>query len=67
MNSPETAIDRTMWASLLHAGLAGSFLRLPHVPPNVELLRQAGARAAIYGIPWDSTFLSRTGASSRSG
>lgn len=61
-DAPETAIDRTMWTSLLHAGLAGSFLHLPHVPPKAELLREAGARAAIYGIPWDSTSISRTGA-----
>ncbi len=55
-------IDRTMWTSLLHAGLAGSFLRLPHVPPDTRQLVEAGARAAIYGIPWDSTSISRTGA-----
>ncbi|MDQ3859412.1 MAG: agmatinase [Actinomycetota bacterium] len=51
-----------MWTTLLHAGLAGSFLRLPHIPPNAELLREVGARAAIYGLPWDSTSISRTGA-----
>ena len=51
-----------MWTSLLHAGLAGSFLKLPHVTPDAEALRAHGARAAIYGIPWDSTSISRTGA-----
>jgi agmatinase len=51
-----------MWTSLLHAGLAGSFLRLPHVPPNAEALKAADARAAIYGIPFDATNISRTGA-----
>jgi guanidinobutyrase len=51
-----------MWSTLLHAGLAGSFLRFPHVPPEKELLRSQGARAAVYGIPWDSTSISRTGA-----
>jgi agmatinase len=59
---PETA-DETMWASVLHAGLAGSFLRLAHVPPDAELLRARGARAAIYGIPWDSMAVGRSGAS----
>jgi len=54
--------DATMWTSLLHAGLAGSFLKLPHVAPDAEALRGHGARAVIYGIPWDSTSISRTGA-----
>jgi agmatinase len=51
-----------MWTSLLHAGLAGSFMRFPHVPPDAKALGAAGARAAVYGIPWDSTSISRTGA-----
>jgi agmatinase len=54
--------DATMWSSLLHAGIAGSFMRLPYVPPQAAALRSSGARAAIYGIPWDSTSISRTGA-----
>jgi agmatinase len=58
----QPAIDPTMWTSLLHAGLAGSFLKLPHVPLDAGALREHGARAAIYGIPWDSTSISRTGA-----
>jgi agmatinase len=56
------ATDPTMWTSLLHAGLAGSFLKLPHVAPDAGALSGHGARAAIYGIPWDSTSISRTGA-----
>lgn len=63
--APETgqpAVDSTMWTSLLHAGLAGSFLKLPHVQADADALRGHGARAAIYGIPWDSTSISRTGA-----
>jgi guanidinobutyrase len=51
-----------MWSTLLHAGLAGSFMRAPHVPPDADALRAAGAGAAIYGMPWDSTSISRTGA-----
>jgi agmatinase len=54
--------DPTMWTSLLHAGLAGSFLKLPHVAADTGALRDHGAKAAIYGIPWDSTSISRTGA-----
>ncbi|MGZ4188016.1 MAG: agmatinase, partial [Solirubrobacteraceae bacterium] len=58
----ETPVDPTMWDSLLHAGLIGSFMRLPHVRPEVQALRDSGARAAIYGIPFDATNISRTGA-----
>jgi guanidinobutyrase len=54
--------DTTMWTGLLHAGLAGSWLKVPHVPPSAQALRDHGARAAIYGIPWDATSISRTGA-----
>jgi agmatinase len=60
--TPARGPDPTMWTSLLHAGLAGSFLRLPHVAPDSEALRAAGARAAIYGIPFDATNISRAGA-----
>lgn len=55
-------VDPTMWRSLLHSGLIGSFMRLPHVRPDAEALRAADARAAIYGIPFDATNISRTGA-----
>ncbi|MFZ1997167.1 MAG: agmatinase [Solirubrobacteraceae bacterium] len=51
-----------MWSSLLHSGLIGSFMRLPHVAPDADALREADARAAIYGIPFDATNISRTGA-----
>ncbi len=54
--------DPTMWSSLLHSGLVGSFMRLPHVAPEAAALRDAQARAAIYGIPFDATNISRTGA-----
>jgi guanidinobutyrase len=50
-----------MWTSLLHAGLAGSFMRFPHVRAETEALRSASAGAAIYGIPFDATNISRTG------
>jgi agmatinase len=60
--SSDAAADPTMWSSLLHAGLAGSFLSLPHVPADANALREAGTRAAIYGLPFDATNISRTGA-----
>jgi agmatinase len=53
--------DNTMWDTLLHAGLAGSFLRLPHVAPTAATVGDAGA--AIYGMPWDSMQICRSGAS----
>jgi len=62
MSATGTATDTTMWSSLLHAGLAGSFLRLPHVAAEAEALRRHEARAAIYGIPFDATNISRSGA-----
>jgi guanidinobutyrase len=55
-------MDPTMWTGLLHAGLAGSFMGLPHVPPQERALREIGAGAAIYGIPFDSTTVGRSGA-----
>src|SRR5262249_54807816 len=54
--------DTTMWTGLLHTGLVGSFLRLPHVAADTEALTRHGARAAIYGLPFDATNISRTGA-----
>jgi guanidinobutyrase len=57
-----TAVDTTMWTGLLHAGLVGSFMQLPHVPPDSEALKRHGARAAVYGLPFDATNISRTGA-----
>jgi agmatinase len=60
--STDASVDPTMWSSLLHAGLAGSFLRLPHVAADEQALREHGAGAAIYGLPFDATNISRTGA-----
>lgn len=55
-------VDQTMWTGVLHGGIQGTFLRLPHVRPQADALREAGARAAVYGIPFDATNISRTGA-----
>jgi agmatinase len=35
---------------------------LPHVPPRESELREIGAGAAIYGLPFDSTCIGRSGA-----
>lgn len=64
MSTPEQGggVDPTMWATLLHAGLASSFLRLPHRRPEDVGLPELGVGAAVYGVPWDSTVISRSGA-----
>ena len=62
MESSKGPSDPTMWSSLLHAGLSNSFMRLPHVPADAGKLEAHGAKAAIYGIPFDATNISRTGA-----
>jgi agmatinase len=51
-----------MWSTVLHAGVVNTFMRLPYLPPEAEALKKHDTRAAIYGIPWDSTSISRTGA-----
>ena len=44
-------------------GLAGSFMKLPHVAAGRRRhCARHGAGAAIYGIPCDATYISRTGA-----
>jgi agmatinase len=58
----QATIDPTMWTGLLHSGLTGSFLQLPHVAPDAAALKAHGARAAVYGLPFDATNISRTGA-----
>jgi len=57
-----SATDATMWSGLLHGGLAGTFLRVPFTLPEADAIRAAGAKAAIYGLPFDATNISRTGA-----
>ena len=54
--------DDTMWAGLLHAGVHGTFMKLPFVPPEAEALRRVGASVAVLGFPWDSSCISRSGA-----
>jgi agmatinase len=47
--------------ALLHAGIS-TFLMAPHVPPERDALRQAGATVAVLGLPYDSTTITRPGA-----
>jgi agmatinase len=48
--------------AVLHAGIA-TFLSSPHIPPNRAALEEAGATVAILGLPYDSTTITRPGAS----
>jgi len=48
--------------AILHAGIA-TFLRAPHVPPERAALEGAGATDVILGLPYDSTTVTRPGAS----
>jgi agmatinase len=62
-DATHTSPGPTMWNSVLFHGLAGTFLRAPHVPPEAEAIRESRAGAAIYGMPWDSMAVTRSGAS----
>lgn len=48
--------------AILHAGIA-TFLSAPHVPAERGALEQAGATVAVLGLPFDSTTITRPGAS----
>ncbi len=48
--------------AILHSGIA-TFLKAPHVPPDRTALQQAGTTVAILGLPYDSTTVTRPGAS----
>ena len=48
--------------TILHAGIA-TFLKAPYVPPRRDLLVESGANTAIIGLPYDSTTITRPGAS----
>jgi agmatinase len=51
------------FTSVVHGGLGGTYMRVPYVPAEAAALKTAGAQAAIYGMPWDATSISRSGAS----
>ena len=60
MDSLVARQTRQGWASVLNAGIA-TFLGAPFVQPERNALQKAGARAAILGVPFDSTSIARTG------
>ncbi|MEQ8294956.1 MAG: agmatinase [Nitratireductor sp.] len=58
----EAMIDgANAFAGLLHAGTGGTFMRLPSVRADAEMLRRQGITAAFIGFPWDAMCISRTG------
>ncbi len=61
MSSIASQHTRQGWHSILGGGIA-SFLGAPVVAPDADLLREAGARAAFVGMPFDSTTIARPGA-----
>jgi agmatinase len=48
--------------TILHAGIA-TFLKAPHIPPRRDVLVESGANTVIIGLPYDSTTVTRPGAS----
>lgn len=57
------AADDMMWGGSLHSGTIGTFMNYPRVAPDADQLRAAGATVGVIGFPWDSTCISRPGAS----
>jgi agmatinase len=49
-----------MFDGLLHTWASGTFMQFPHVQPTRDALAASGAKAAIYGVPWEAT-LGRAG------
>jgi agmatinase len=48
--------------AILHAGIA-TFLQAPALAPDRDQLREAGATVGVLGLPYDSTTVTRPGAS----
>lgn len=60
--TPTKSFDETMWTGLLHGGIGGTFMGVPKVEPEREAIAASGAKAVIYGFPFDATTISRSGA-----
>lgn len=56
------SFDETMWTGLLHGGLGSTFMGVPHVAPERHAIADLGAKAVVYGFPFDATTISRSGA-----
>lgn len=50
------------WSSVLHRGPA-TFLNSPVMEPDQNKIKEAGVKAAILGVPFDGTTITRTGSS----
>ena len=61
MSSIAAQHTRQGWHSVLVGGIA-TFLGAPLVDPKAEAIKAAGPKAAIDGMPCDSTTLARPGA-----
>ncbi len=61
MTAETSVFDVDAINGLIHAGVHGTFLRLPHIPANKSALAAAGATVAFLGFPWDAMCISRTG------
>lgn len=51
-----------MWTGLLHGGNNGTFLNSSECAIDEQAIKDSGAGAAVYGIPFDATTISRSGA-----
>lgn len=49
------------FSGLLHTNSGGTFMRLPRLAADTEILKQAGVTVGILGFPWDAMCISRTG------
>lgn len=61
-NMSAGSFDETMWNGLLHGGLGGTFMGVPKVELKREAIKASGAKAVVYGFPFDATSISRSGA-----
>ncbi len=61
-NEEGSSFDETMWNGLLHGGIGGTFMGVPQVKLDRDEIRASGAKAVIYGFPFDATTISRSGA-----
>lgn len=61
MSSSATTFDENAFTGLLHAGIHGTFMRLPPMPANADALKAQSIDTAFLGFPWDAMCISRTG------
>jgi agmatinase len=61
MSSMASQQTRQGWHSVLVGGIA-TFMGAPLVDPSADAIREAGAKVAFVGMPFDSTTIARPGA-----